>query len=148
MTTGDNPRLERQGDALILHLRGASWVAALLTSGFALIWLYQSYSAMMANQSERAFLGHLISVVIGVMIGGWGVFLWLPREVVTTFDLRSQRVLHHVNIGRGRYERRRIYAFAEILGLGLEYDAESGHMLVMALRDGRGGGSAPKAAAI
>jgi hypothetical protein len=138
MIEGDDLRLECQGDALIVHSRHiASWVGALLIFGFALIWLRQIYWIMMPNQSGRALLGYWLSAVIGVMIVGIGVFLLLPREVITTFDLRSRRVLHHVSIGRGWYERRRTYAFAEIAGLGLKYYAEPGsYMPVMALRNG------------
>ena len=44
---------------------------------------------------------------------GIGVFLLLPREVTTTFDLHSHRVVHHLSIARGWYERRRTYAFTE-----------------------------------
>jgi hypothetical protein len=138
MIAGDDLRLERQGDALIVHSRRvASWVGALSIFGFALIWLKQIYWIMMPNQSGRALLGYWLSVVIGVMIVGIGVFLLLPREVITTFDLRSHRVHHHLSIGRGCYDRRSTYAFAEIAGLGLKYYAEPGsYMPVMALRNG------------
>jgi len=44
--------------------------------------------------------------VLGVTALGIGVFS-LPREVATTFDLRSNRVAHHLRIGGGWYERRR-----------------------------------------
>ena len=72
------------------------------------------------------------------MFVGIIVFLLLPREVITIFDLRSHRVVHHVSIGRGWYERRRTYAFAEIAGLRLNgYDAEpDSYMPVMMLRGG------------
>jgi len=65
-------------------------------------------------------------------------FFLLPREVITTFDLRSHRVVHHVSIGRGWYERRRTYAFTEIAGLRLNgYDPEpDSFMPVMILRNG------------
>jgi hypothetical protein len=137
MIEGDDLRIERQGDALIVHSRRiARWVGALLV-GFALYLLMRIYGIGIVNQSGLALLAYWFSVVIGVMIVGIGVFLLLPREVITTFDLRSHRVLHHVSIGRGWYERHRTYAFAEIAGLGLKYNAEPGsYMPVMALRNG------------
>jgi hypothetical protein len=68
----------------------------------------------------------------------------------TTFDLRSQRVVHHVSIGRGWYTRRRTYAFAEIAGLRMNgYDAEpDSYMPVVTSGTAKRGGSAPQTAAI
>ena len=129
-------RLERQGNALIVHSKhNARWVGALV-GGFALIFLIRWIS--MPDQSGLPLLAHWFVVVIGVTFVGIGVFLSLPREVTTTFDLRSHRVVHHVSIGRGWYERRRTYAFAEIAGLRLNgYDAEpDSYMPVMTLRNG------------
>jgi hypothetical protein len=131
--------LERQGDALIVHSKhNARWLGALV-GGFALFFLIKWMS--IPNQSERALLpllGYWFGVVLGVAFVGIGIFLSLPREVTTTFDLRAQRVVHHLSIGRGWYERRRTYAFAEISGLRLNgYDAEpDSYMPVMMLRNG------------
>ena len=117
-------RLERQGDALIVHSsHNARWGGALV-GGFALYFIWRIYGIGIPDQSVLALLGYGFGLVIGVMFAGIGGFLLLPREVITTFDLRSQRVVHHVSIGRGWYERRRTYAFAEIAGLRLNrYDA-------------------------
>jgi hypothetical protein len=84
------------------------------------------------------FAGYWLGVVIGVALFGFGVFLLLSREIITTFDLRSHRVVHHVSIGRGWYERRRTYSFAEIAGLLLnEYHGEThSYMPVMTLLNG------------
>jgi hypothetical protein len=133
MIEGDDLRLERQGDTLVVHSKHiARWVRALLVGGFALIWLRQT------DQSGLALLGYWPSVVMGVALFGFGVFLVLPREVITTFDLRSHRVVQRVSIGRGWYERRRTYAFAEIAGLRLNESHGETHsyLPVMALRNG------------
>jgi len=129
-------RLERQGNALIVHSKhNARWFGALV-GGFALFFFFRWIS--MPNQGGLPLLGYWFGVVIGVMFLGIGIFLSLPREVTTTFDLRSHRVVHHVNIGRGWYERRHTYAFAEIAGLRLnEYHGEDySYMPVMTLRNG------------
>jgi hypothetical protein len=73
----------------------------------------------MPDQNWACPAGYWLGVVIGVAFFGFGVFLLLPREIITTFDLRSHRVVYHVSIGRGWYERRRTYTFAEIAGLRL-----------------------------
>jgi hypothetical protein len=119
MIEGDDLRLDRQGDALILRARHiARWVGAPLV-GFALYLIWRIYGIGIPNQSWLALLAYWFGLVLGVMFLGIGVFLLLPREVITTFDLRSHRVVHHLSIGRGWYERRRTYAFAEIAGLRL-----------------------------
>jgi len=131
-------RLERQGDALIMHSRhNARWLGALLV-GFALYLIWRIYGIRIPNQSGLALLGYSFGVVIGVTLLGIGVFLSLPREVTTTFDLRSHRVVHHVSIGRSWYECRRTYAFAEIAGLRLtEHDGVPySYMPVITLRNG------------
>ena len=128
---GGDLRLERQGDALIVHSEhNARWFGALV-GGFGLIFLI----VWISMQSGLALL---VGVVIGVTLLGSGVFLLLPRQVTTTFDLPSHRVVHHVSFGRGWYERRRTYAFAEIAGLRLSgYDPEhDSYMPVMTLQNG------------
>ena len=72
------------------------------------------------------------------MFLGIGIFLSLPSMITTTFDPRSHRVVHHVSVGHGWYERRRTYAFAEIAGLRLtEHDGVPySYMPVMTLRNG------------
>jgi len=131
-------RLERQGNALIVHSRhNARWLGV-LGGGFALYVIWRIYGIGIPNQSVLAFLAYWFGLAIGVMFLGISVFLSLPREVTTTFDLRSHRVVHHVGIGGGWYERRRTYAFAEVAGLRLNgYDAEpDSYMPVMMLRNG------------
>jgi len=130
-------RLERQGNALILQSKhNARWLGALV-GGFALFFLFKLFNV--PDQSGFGLLVYWFSVAIGVAFLGIGVFLSLPREVTTTFDLESHRVVHLVSIGRGRYERRRTYAFAEILGLRLNgYTAEpDSYMPVMTLLNGQ-----------
>jgi hypothetical protein len=106
--------------------------------GFALYFIWRIFGIGIPNQSVLALVGYWFGLMVGIMFVGIGVFLLLPREVITTFNLRSDRVVHHVSIGRGGYERRRTYAFAEIAGLRLNgYDAEpDSYMPVMMLRDG------------
>jgi hypothetical protein len=109
-----------------------------LLVGFALYLIWRIYGIRIPKQSWLALLAYWFSVVIGVMVLGVGVFLLLPREVIATFDLRSHRVVRHVSIYRGWYERRCTYAFVEIEGLRLNgYDAEPGsYMPVMVLLNG------------
>jgi hypothetical protein len=134
-----NLRLEHQDDALIVHSKhNARWLGA-LTGSFALFFLIKLFS--IPGQSGVGLFplfAYSFGVAIGVTFVGIGFFLSLPREVTTTFDLRSQRVVHHLSIGRGWYTRRRTYAFGEIAGLRLNgYDAEpDSYMPVMMLRNG------------
>jgi hypothetical protein len=131
-------RLERQGNALIVHSKhNARWVGALV-GGFALYLIWRIYGIGIPNQSVVALVAHWFGLMIGVMFVGIGVFLSMPREVTTTFDLRSHLVVHDVSIGRGWYERRRTYVFAEIAGLRLnEYRGEDySYMPVMTLLNG------------
>jgi hypothetical protein len=118
----------------LLHgLLGASFQSVQFVLLFLLFKLFN-----VPDQSGFGLLVYWFSVAIGVAFLGIGVFLSLPREVATTFDLDSQRVVHLVSIGRGRYERRRTYAFAEIIGLRLNgYAAEpDSYMPVMTLLNG------------
>ena len=68
-------RLERQGNALIVH---------------------SSHNARWS----------------GALVGGLGL-IFLVQWIGVTFDLHSHRVVHHLSIARGWYERRRTYAFTE-----------------------------------
>ena len=115
-------RFDRQTNAPIVHSKHNAWWVGALVVGLALIFLIRW--VRMPDQSGLALLGYWFGVVLGVTALGIGVFS-LPREVATTFDLRSNRVAHHLRIGGGWYERRRTKAFAEIAGLRLNgYDAE------------------------
>jgi hypothetical protein len=92
-------RLERQGNALIVHSKhNARWFGALVGS-VVLIMLIRWISSWisMSDPSGPALLGNWFVVVLGVTFVGIGVFLSLPREVTTTFDLRSYRVVHHLS---------------------------------------------------
>jgi hypothetical protein len=132
-------RLERQGDALIVHAKHKGRWVGVLAGVFGLYLIWRIYGIEIPNQGVPALVAYWFALMIGAMSAGIGVFLLLPREVTTTFDLGSCRVVHHVSIGRGWYERRRTYAFAEIAGLRLTgYDAESdSHMPAMTLRNGK-----------
>jgi len=118
-----------------VHSKHNAWFGA-LSGSFALVFLIRWIS--MPDQSGLALLAYWFGVVLGVTVVGAVVFLSLPREVTTTFDLSSHRVVHHVSVLRGWYERRRTYAFAEIAGLRLNgYDSEpDSYMPVMMLRNG------------
>jgi hypothetical protein len=129
-------RLERPGNALILQSKHkVKWLGALV-GGFTLFFLFKLFNV--PDQSGFGLLVYWFSIAIVVVFLGISVFLSLPREVATTFDLDSHSVVHLVSIGRGRYERRRTYAFAEILGLRLNgYAAEpDSYMPVMTLLNG------------
>jgi hypothetical protein len=58
MIEGDDLRLERQGDALIVHSRHiARWVGA-LSVGFALYAIWRIYGIGIPNQSVLALLAY------------------------------------------------------------------------------------------
>jgi hypothetical protein len=46
----------------------------------------------------------------------------VPRIVTTVFDLRTQRILHHVDLAWGWYRRHHSYAFTEVSGVGIKKD--------------------------
>jgi hypothetical protein len=131
-------RLERQGDALVVHAKHRGRWVGVLVGGFGLYLIWRVYGIEMPDQGAPVLVAYWFGLLIGVMPASFGVFL-LPREVTTTFDLSSRRVVHHVRMGRGWYEHRRTYAFTEIAGLSLTgYDAESdSYMPAMALQNGK-----------
>src|SRR5215813_12704779 len=80
-------RLERQGNALIVHSKhNARWFGALV-GGFALFFL----SAGLACPIRVGFPCLATGSAIGVMLLGIGIFLSLPREVTTTLLLPPRR---------------------------------------------------------
>jgi hypothetical protein len=132
-------RLERQGDAPVLHAQhNGRWVGV-RAGAFGLYLIWRIHGSGIPDQNVPALVAYWFGPLVGVMSAGIGVFLLLPRQVITTFDLHSRRVVHHVSIGHGWYERRRTYALAEIAGLRLTgYDAESdSYMPAMMLRNGK-----------
>jgi hypothetical protein len=126
--------LVRDGDAVILQARDTMrWFGALF-GGFAVFWLFG-----WIGQSKDTGLGFWLGLLMGLAFAGIGLFMLLPREISTVFDVRSQRVLHHVSFCRGLYERRHTYAFDEIEGLGVKEYAGEGYsyMPVLVLRGGK-----------
>jgi hypothetical protein len=132
-------RLERQGDALVVRAQHNGRCVGVLAGAFGLYLIWRIHGIGIPDQNVPALVAFWFGLLIGVMSAAIGVLLLLPREVITTFDLRSSRVVHHVSIGRGWYERRHTYAFAEIAGLRLTgHDAESdSYMPAMMLRNGK-----------
>ena len=127
-------RLERKGDALVLRATDAAWWFGALFGGFAVFWLLG-----WIRQGTGGALTYWGGVLMGVAFVIVGLFLLLPREVNTIFDLRSCRVLHNVSFCKGLHEHRQAYSFDEIAGLGVkEYGAEGySYMPVMVLRGGK-----------
>ena len=130
-------RLERKDDALVLRATKAAWWFGALFGGFSVFWLVG-----WIRQETGGGLSYWSGVVMGVAFVLVGLFLFLPREVNTIFDLRSRRVLRNVTFCKGLYERRQAYSFDEIAGLGVkEYGANGSegysYIPVMVLRGGK-----------
>ena len=127
-------RLERKGDALVLRATNAAWWLGALFGGISVLWLL----GWIRQEAGRG-LSYWGGVLMGVAFVLVGLFLFLPREVNTIFDLRSRRVLHNVSFCGGLYERHRAYSFDEISGLGVKEYGGEGYscMPVMVLRGGK-----------
>ena len=129
-------RLERKGDTLVLRATTAAWWFGALFGGFSVFWLLG-----WIRQGAGGGLAYWGGVVMGAAFLLFGLFLSLPREVNTIFDLRSRRVLHNVSFCMGLYERRQAYSFDEIAGLGVKEsdssDSSYSYMPVMVLRSGK-----------
>ena len=129
-------RLEREGESLVLRATNsnASWWFGAFFGGFSLFWLL----GWIGQEPGVALWG---GVLMGVAFITIGLFLLLPREVNTIFDLRSRRVLRNVSFCRGLYERRQAYSFDEIAGMGVKEfgssDSSYSFMPVMVLRSGK-----------
>lgn len=134
LTLGGLLSLERKGDVLVLRATNPAWWFGALFGGFAVFWLLG-----WTRQEMGGGLAYWGGVLMGVAFVIIGLFLFLPREVNTVFDLRSRRVLHNVSFCRGLYERRQAYSFDEIAGLGVkEYRGEGySYMPAMVLRGGK-----------
>jgi hypothetical protein len=81
-------RLERQGEALVVHAKHSGrWVGVLL-GGFGLYVIWYIYGIEIPNQSVLALVAYWFGLMmIGGVCVGIGVFLLLPREVTTTSAL-------------------------------------------------------------
>ena len=108
-------RLERKDDTLVLRATNAAWWFGALFGGFSVFWLLG-----WIRQETGGGLSYWSGVVMGVAFVLVALFLFLPREVNTIFDLRSRRVLRNVTFCKGLYERRHVYSFDEIAGLGVK----------------------------
>jgi hypothetical protein len=130
-------RLERKGDSLVLRATNsnAAWRFGVFFVGFSVFWLV----GWIRQETGGGGLALWGGVLMGVAFVLFGLFLLLPREVITIFDLRSRRVLHNVSSYKGLYERRPAYSFDEIAGLGVKKSSESSYsyMPVMVLSGGK-----------
>src|SRR5262245_53527127 len=128
MFTGGGLSLKREGDKLILYSQNSVRWFGVLFGGFAVIW-----TIGWINQGGAWF-----GLLIGIAFAGIGGFLMLPRTITTTFDTRSRRVHHNINICNGWYQRSTTYSFAEIAGVGVkEYNNEGyTYMPIIKLKGG------------
>src|SRR5262245_48564962 len=74
-------RLERQGDALIVHAKHSGRWVGVLAGVFGLYLIWRIYGIEIANQGVPALVAYWFGFMIGVTSAGIGVFLLLPREV-------------------------------------------------------------------
>ena len=134
MGYGSSWNLERRPDALILHSKNSDWLFGLVFAGFSIFWLV-GWNEQQDGLGQSAGFGN----VIGLLFVAVGLFLVLPREVITIFDLRKQRVIHTHNVGFGLYRRTNEYDFTAIESLGLdEYSNEDmSYLPKIRLKDGK-----------
>jgi hypothetical protein len=120
LNSNEGMTIARAGDALIVrsHRRGINWLGAAFAA-FSLFWtlFWNRHDA----QGEATYWSGLGTGIIFILIG---VFLMLPRSVLTIFDLRSERVRRSVNVFGWTY-RDQTCPFADIAGVGIIEGSQS-----------------------
>jgi len=120
LNSNEGMTIARAGDALIVrsHRRGINWLGAAFAA-FSLCWtlFWNRHDA----QGEAAYWSGLGTGIIFTLIG---VFLMLPRSVLTIFDLRSECTRRSVNVFGWTY-RDQTCPFADIAGVGIIEGSQS-----------------------
>jgi hypothetical protein len=133
-------QLDRQGDTLVLTSRVNAGGLGALVIIFGIAWLFLAWTSELNGGPGHyavAVIVHYAIAVIGSIIFGAMLFLALPHEVTTVFDLRSRSALRTRSLAAGLYRRCGTYGFAGIAGLGIkEYGNGGSYRPVMTLRTG------------
>lgn len=85
-----------------------------------------------------ATLAGLVSISFALTVAGIAVVLLAPSSRTLIFDPASRRVLVHLALCWGIYERRDVYGFSDVHGLSLRtFETEHGalHGLLLCLRN-------------
>lgn len=84
---------------------------------FMAFWIFRWCSGPNANTGISFWIGLIVAA--GVFVPA-GLFIALPREIKTTFDLRSRVMEHRTTYAGGLYVTKREVPFAQIEGVGLQ----------------------------
>jgi hypothetical protein len=120
LASNEGMTIERTDDVLIVrsHRHGINWLGAAFAA-FSMCWtlFWNRHDA----QGEATYWSGLGTGIIFILIG---VFLMLPRSVLTIFDLRSERVRRSVSVFGWTY-RDQTCPFADIAGVGIIAGSQS-----------------------
>jgi hypothetical protein len=97
--------LTRQGDRLILHSSHRGPWLGILVLVLAVFWTIGWLS-----EAARGGFAYWTGLIIGLPTAAFGVFLFLPRTVTTTFDTVAREVRYTASVS-GFAQKSRIYAF-------------------------------------
>jgi hypothetical protein len=110
-----NLSFERMGNLMTVRsVHTFQWFGVLF-GGFALFWLRGWVDQESAKQGGEFWFG----VMMGSTFALLGLFLLIPRELHTVFDLKARRVSQHLRFAKGLYESKRSYAFDDVEALGV-----------------------------
>ena len=120
MASNEGMTIDRSDDALTVcsQRRGMNWLGAVFVA-FSLYWTL-SWNRHDAQGETTYWLG-LGTGIIFIFIG---ILVFLPRSILTNFDLRSQRVRRRVSAFGWTY-RDQTYPFSEIAGVGIIAGSQS-----------------------
>jgi hypothetical protein len=120
LASNEGVKIERTDDTLIVrsHLRGINWLGAAFAA-FSLCWTL--FWNRRDAQGEATYWSGVGTGTIFILIG---IFLMLPRSVLTIFDLRAQRVRRSVTVFGWTY-RDQTCPFADIAGVGIIEGSQS-----------------------
>ena len=122
MTLTDDLYLERNGQILTLRCNHTHYLFGVAWTAISLFWIYGWCTQPNVNMGILFWVGLLPVALIFVPVG---IYLCLPWEVKTTFDLRTKRMVHRQSFCNGLYERLQTHSFAEVEGVGIkEYNSE------------------------
>ena len=116
MSLADELHLERELEILTLRSKNTKIFFGVFATGFSL-WMMASWYFHYNGQIILSDWVGLLFILFFLCIG---IYTCLPREVRTTFDLRSKEMERRVIFCNGFYERIRTYGFLDIEGLGVQ----------------------------
>jgi hypothetical protein len=119
----DNLHVERNEDSLVARSRRSidRRINGALFCALGLIYLYLWVGISDATDAHDG-PGYWLRIMLAIACVCANVLVMVPRIVTTVFDLRSQRILYHVDLAWGCYKRQHSYAFTEVSGVGIRKD--------------------------